>query len=1052
MRPPKLLFLALALVTGLILAAAPAGAASSRAHSSASIVRIDGYVTDGVGHNWGVYAKVTLASGGSFGTATVFSSPQTGYYFADVYAGETYTITVEPVYSGYDKATAAVTPAAATVVNFPLMVGRGACTAPGYQKTASAVLATENFDSAGVGGVPAGWWASTSAPGGVWGAQTQATATGGTSPVSAPNLMQFSTVSLPVGQYGRLWRTPVNLTGFGAVLSFYLFQTASAWPQETVQVQVSTDGAVTWQDIGSPIPTASYATGWKRFSVPLDGFTGSAASVFIGLEATQTGYGEAVQIDNLELSVNQCTPVQGAMIFGNVRSTTSGWGVNEAVVSHDLGGSTLTFATPLDPDNDDGFYSLFVPIPGVPPAARNISAAKTGYDTAATTILVPADGVMRVNLYLASSQFLVNPSFLTIRANAGTTNTGALTIQNNGTSAGSYSILERLTPPKGYFPGVRPYRAAPVPSTRSVKPWKEFARTNSKRTSPIANATGQAAAYPGSNVDGATGVACDEFGYWVFGGTDEYTLDPVGDIWYYDARQNTWGGWPGGMPVPGAFMAGGCVNGYIYLAGGFTASGEITDAFRIFDTHSQKWVTDVMPTGPLAAQAGVVLNGKFYLSGGWDDVTPATAAHMVFDPATGTFSGLAPLPAPRFLHGSAAVGNFVYVAGGNDLSTNSVSSVYRYDPSANLWTSGPSLPGPRGYNPVFVNYGDQLWVAGGSPLGLFALPLSDPTTLRYNPSSWPAGSWSTVPTATLAAPVQSPAYAATHDRIWVAGGVADGGITVNLHQYIDEGLDTDFPAHDLPYVSENPVSGVVPAGAANAVTVTFDTNASDKFGLHVGQFVFTTLGPQTPTAVGFGLTKAFLDVPEGSFGDAEIHGLAGARITYGVPGSMYLPNTYVTRAEMAIFLTRATQGYAFIPPFPGPGMNSFADVTYDHWAANYIEFIFDPAGHSPINPIPQVTVGCALDPLRYCPDQQTTRAEMAAFICRAAFGGATHLEPSPVFADVPVGHPYRGYIEQLWLSEMTNGCGGGNYCPDRSITRAEMAIFLVRAFAIPYLH
>ncbi|MCL4275996.1 MAG: S-layer homology domain-containing protein, partial [Anaerolineales bacterium] len=29
---------------------------------------------------------------------------------------------------------------------------------------------------------------------------------------------------------------------------------------------------------------------------------------------------------------------------------------------------------------------------------------------------------------------------------------------------------------------------------------------------------------------------------------------------------------------------------------------------------------------------------------------------------------------------------------------------------------------------------------------------------------------------------------------------------------------------------------------------------------------------------------------------------------------------------------------------------------------------------------------------------------------------------------------------------ITGGCGGGNYCPNNSVTRAQMAIFIQRTF------
>ena len=32
---------------------------------------------------------------------------------------------------------------------------------------------------------------------------------------------------------------------------------------------------------------------------------------------------------------------------------------------------------------------------------------------------------------------------------------------------------------------------------------------------------------------------------------------------------------------------------------------------------------------------------------------------------------------------------------------------------------------------------------------------------------------------------------------------------------------------------------------------------------------------------------------------------------------------------------------------------------------------------------------------------------------------------------------------------VTTGCGEGNYCPERSVNRAEMAVFLTRMFNLP---
>ena len=55
---------------------------------------------------------------------------------------------------------------------------------------------------------------------------------------------------------------------------------------------------------------------------------------------------------------------------------------------------------------------------------------------------------------------------------------------------------------------------------------------------------------------------------------------------------------------------------------------------------------------------------------------------------------------------------------------------------------------------------------------------------------------------------------------------------------------------------------------------------------------------------------------------------------------------------------------------------------------------------------------------------------------------------TPTFADVPVSHPFYQFIEALSASGVTGGCGGGNFCPDRPLTRGQMAVFLAKALGL----
>jgi hypothetical protein len=116
----------------------------------------------------------------------------------------------------------------------------------------------------------------------------------------------------------------------------------------------------------------------------------------------------------------------------------------------------------------------------------------------------------------------------------------------------------------------------------------------------------------------------------------------------------------------------------------------------------------------------------------------------------------------------------------------------------------------------------------------------------------------------------------------------------------------------------------------------------------------------------------------------------------------------------------------------------FGDVPNTYWAHSYIERLYN-AG---------ITGGCSIIPLLYCPENTVTRAQMAVFLLRGMHG-SDYSPPSigvdTGFMDVPSDHPTAAWIKQLAAEGITGGCGVGLYCPDAVVTRAQMAIFLLRA-------
>ena len=89
-----------------------------------------------------------------------------------------------------------------------------------------------------------------------------------------------------------------------------------------------------------------------------------------------------------------------------------------------------------------------------------------------------------------------------------------------------------------------------------------------------------------------------------------------------------------------------------------------------------------------------------------------------------------------------------------------------------------------------------------------------------------------------------------------------------------------------------------------------------------------------------------------------------------------------------------------------------------------------------------VTRGCG-DGSGFCPDRNVTRAQMAAFLSRAY---ELSEGPDPGFDDVPAGEWYSDYVANLAASGITVGCKDGTvFCPGRDTTRGQMATFLHRA-------
>ena len=181
------------------------------------------------------------------------------------------------------------------------------------------------------------------------------------------------------------------------------------------------------------------------------------------------------------------------------------------------------------------------------------------------------------------------------------------------------------------------------------------------------------------------------------------------------------------------------------------------------------------------------------------------------------------------------------------------------------------------------------------------------------------------------------------------------------------------------------------------------------------------------------LGESFSDVPVDSWAYIYIETMLHNEITVGCGIQLFCPDDSVTRSQMAVFLLAAMHGSGFSPPACS---GVFSDVPCPGGFA--VDWIEEMAAEG-------ITGGCGGG--KFCPDDPVTRAQMAVFLL-AGEHGADHTPPActGVFSDVSCPSMFADWIEELAAEGITGGCGGGEFCPNDPVTRAQMAVFLTATF------
>lgn len=231
---------------------------------------------------------------------------------------------------------------------------------------------------------------------------------------------------------------------------------------------------------------------------------------------------------------------------------------------------------------------------------------------------------------------------------------------------------------------------------------------------------------------------------------------------------------------------------------------------------------------------------------------------------------------------------------------------------------------------------------------------------------------------------------------------------------------------------------VLPAGTLNDVVVTISGAVVVK-------------RPQSSGTLVKGWFADFADVPHAFLYHAAIEKVVRAGITAGCGNGNFCPDDPVTRDAMAKFLLVAKHGAGFNPPAATGTV--FCDVSVSTLLAKWIE---EAKAEGIAN---GAEIGACGKP-NYHPTDAVTRDAMAKFL-ELAKNGSSFSPPAAtgnVFCDVPAGALLAKWMEQLKADGITQGCTSGpcarlggiqpDYCPTNTVTRGEMARFIVRAFGL----
>jgi|GEM_PF-343040 len=387
---------------------------------------VSGVVSDAL-TGWPLYARIVIPN---TPLDPVWSDPVTGYYSVTLPAGVSYSFEVESFTAGYLTRSESVGVLNSDLTrNLPLQVNTIQCQAAGYQATITPVFTStfeQNNGGLSASGVTTWAWGTVASGPGSAHSGTKAWATN------------------PTGDYQNSESGATNLSlnlsayaGQNPIISWWQYlKTESRY--DFASLEVSKDGGTTWTAVYGP-NSGDVDLSWKRYLVTLDpSYAVANFKLRFKLTSDTSIVAPGWYLDDLLVGPGSCLPQAGSLLVGAVYDANTVAGLTGAQVVSEAGASTIAVATPADPRQADGFFSLFSM------QGTHTFTATYGleYAAASASRSIPLNQTLRQDFNLQAGRLHFAPTVLQTTLQMGDVLTRSFTLTNTGGLPAQFELLE----------------------------------------------------------------------------------------------------------------------------------------------------------------------------------------------------------------------------------------------------------------------------------------------------------------------------------------------------------------------------------------------------------------------------------------------------------------------------------------------------------------------------------------------------------------------------------------------------------------------------------